>query len=86
MNDEQIFELAEKIGFQDDFGRWNFTSENLLDFVFMVQKAEREACALICENMERNGNWITKAEAAAAIRVRGTDAAIVAEVGIWGEK
>ena len=42
MTDEQVFELAEKIGFQDDFGRWNFTSENLLDFVFMVQKAERE--------------------------------------------
>jgi hypothetical protein len=42
MNDEQIFELAEKIGFQDDFGRWNFTSEGLLDFVFMVQKREWE--------------------------------------------
>ena len=33
--------------------------------------AEREACALICENMERNGAWITKTEAAAAIRARG---------------
>ena len=32
---------------------------------------EREACALICENMERNGDWITKTEAAAAIRARG---------------
>jgi len=49
MNDEQIFELAEKIGFQDDFGRWNFTSENLLDFVFMVQKAEREWVGLTKE-------------------------------------
>jgi len=42
MTDEQVFELAEKLGFQDDFGRWNFTSEGLLDFVFMVQKAEQE--------------------------------------------
>ena len=50
MTDEQVFELAEKIGFQDDFGRWNFTSENLLDFVFMVQKAEREACAKLCDD------------------------------------
>ena len=33
--------------------------------------AEREACAKLCENMERNGAWITKAEAAAAIRARG---------------
>jgi len=40
MTDEQVFELAEKIGFQDDFGRWNFTSEKLLDFVFMVHKRE----------------------------------------------
>ena len=45
MNDEQIFELAEKNGFQDDFGRWNFTDEELLDFVFMVHKAEREKIA-----------------------------------------
>jgi len=54
MNDEQVFELAEKIGFQDDFGRWNFPSENLLDFVFMVQKAEREACAKLCEDVKRD--------------------------------
>lgn len=45
MNDEQIFELAEKCAFQDDFGRWNFTDEGLLDFVFMVQKAESEKVA-----------------------------------------
>jgi hypothetical protein len=42
MTDEQVFELAEKIGFQDDFGRWNFTSEGLLDFVFMVKKAPEQ--------------------------------------------
>ena len=47
---------------------------------------EREACALICENMERNGAWITKTEAAQAIRARGIDAATVGEVGIWGEE
>jgi hypothetical protein len=33
--------------------------------------AEREACAKVCENMERSAIWITKAEAAAAIRARG---------------
>jgi len=54
MTDEQVFELAEKIGFQDDFGRWNFTSENLLDFVFMVQKAEREACAEMVEPLDES--------------------------------
>lgn len=49
MTDEQVFELAENIGFQDDFNRWNFTSENLLDFVFMVQKAKREWVGLTKE-------------------------------------
>lgn len=42
MTDEDIFQLAEKNGYLDDFGRWNFTDDGLLDFVFEVQKAERE--------------------------------------------
>ena len=86
MTNEQVFELAERNSFQDDSGCWIFKDEGLLDFVFMVQKAEREACALICENMGRNGDWITKTEAAAAIRARGIDGAKVGEVGVWGEK
>ncbi len=45
MKDEQIFELAESNGFQDDFGRWNFTDEELLDLVFEIQSAERERVA-----------------------------------------
>ena len=40
-------------------------------FAHLVAEAEREACAKVCENMERNGAWITKVEAAAAIRARG---------------
>ena len=54
--------------------------------VKQAQEDEREACALICENMERNGAWITKTEAAQAIRASGIDAATVGEVGIWGEE
>ena len=45
MNDEQIFELADKSSFQDDSGCWIFKDEGLLDFVFMVHKAEREKVA-----------------------------------------
>jgi len=78
MTDEQVFELAEKIGFQDDFGRWNFTSENLLDFVFMVQKAEREACVKVCdellEHTKKLGNndaMLTAISCAVAILARG---------------
>jgi hypothetical protein len=53
--------------------------------VDMAVLAEREACAKVCENMERNGAWITKTEAAAAIRARGIDGATVGEVGVWSE-
>lgn len=47
MNDEQIFELAEKCAFQDDFGYWNFKDEGLLDFVFLVQKSLGETVAWV---------------------------------------
>ena len=33
MANEEIFEAAEAHGYQDDFGRWNFTDDELLDFV-----------------------------------------------------
>jgi len=42
MKDEDIFELAETHGWQDDFGRWNFNDDGLVAFVLSVQRAERE--------------------------------------------
>lgn len=39
MTDEQIFDLAETHGWQDDFGRWNFTDDDLLDFVHELRQA-----------------------------------------------
>ena len=42
-----------------------------LEFVEGIRADEREACAKVCENIERNGAWVTKTEAAAAIRARG---------------
>ena len=45
MNDEQVFELAERNSFQDDSGCWIFKDEGFLNFVFMVHKAEREKVA-----------------------------------------
>jgi hypothetical protein len=41
------------------------------DAIRWAMRQEREACAKVCENFYRNGNWITKEEAAAAIRARG---------------
>jgi hypothetical protein len=33
MTNEEIFDTAEFYGWQDDFGRWNFTDEGLVNFV-----------------------------------------------------
>ena len=45
--------------------------EELERFAALVAAAEREACAKVVEAIERNGAWVTKLEAAAAIRARG---------------
>ena len=43
MNDKEIFDLAEKYGEWDDFGRWTFrTDDKLLRFVVAVQEAEKQ--------------------------------------------
>jgi hypothetical protein len=40
MTDEEIFDLAEKYGWQDDFGRWNFKDDGLIKFALAIKKAE----------------------------------------------
>jgi hypothetical protein len=49
----------------------HFNAHALERLVELARADEREACAKVCENIERNGHWITKAEAAEAIRARG---------------
>ncbi len=50
MTDEEIFDLADDYGaWQDDFGRWNFYPEGLIKFALALLKAEREACAKVCD-------------------------------------
>jgi len=79
MKDEDIFELAETHGWQDDFGRWNFNDDGLVAFVLSVQRTEREECAKLCfqdtglpmqlqtlKIIRAERNWI-----AANIRARG---------------
>ena len=49
---------------------------------------EREACAMLCEQLGMATNGINERnhECAAEIRARGIDGAKVGEVGVWGEK
>ena len=56
MTDEEIFDLAERHGWMDDFGRWNFKDDGLIGFALALLKAEREACAkLIVRECARIG-------------------------------
>jgi hypothetical protein len=40
MTDEEIFDLAETHGWQDDFGRWNFKDDGLIKFALAIKTAE----------------------------------------------
>lgn len=40
MTDEDIFEISERHGWQDDFGRWNFKDDGLINFALEIKKAE----------------------------------------------
>lgn len=65
-------ELVNDFTIMGDDGAVIFAMYDLfLEFVEEIRAEEREACAQVCENIERNGAWITKEEAAAAIRAGG---------------
>ena len=42
MTDEEIFDLAETHGWQDDFGRWNFKDDGLISFALEVLRLNAE--------------------------------------------
>ena len=69
--------MAREVGIEFD-PRWgtcytgNVQLERFAALAFAAGAAvEREACAQVVEAIDRNGAWVTKAEAAAAIRARG---------------
>jgi hypothetical protein len=69
---DKFDELVNDYTLVGDDGAVIFSSfDQFLEFVEEIRADEREDCAKVCENMERNGAWITKEEAAAAIRARG---------------
>ena len=69
MNQEDIIRMAREA--QLVYGSDEKPLESVTRFAALVAAAEREACAQVVEAIERNGAWVTKEEAAAAIRARG---------------
>jgi len=55
MTDEEIFDLAERHGWMDDFGRWNFKDDGLIRFALTLLNKEwvgltdDEVMGLTCE-------------------------------------
>ena len=72
MTREDIIKLAREANIKQAIEAPHLLMVHELErFAALVAAAEREACAKVCEAIERNGAWVTKAEAAAAIRARG---------------
>ncbi len=69
MSREDIIKLAREAGLA--YGSDEKPLNSVIRFAALVAEHERNACANVCEAIERNGAWVTKAEAAAAIRARG---------------
>ena len=67
MDQEQILKLAAeaKCPVRGHYDEPGCTPQELSRFATLVAAAEREACAKVCDGVNRDGNWF-----AAAIRAR----------------
>ena len=72
MTNDDIFQIAEANGWVDDFGRWNFTDDGLLDLVFQIRKAEIDGCAKAASDADLLGGFpdTTQKYIVAAIEAR----------------
>jgi hypothetical protein len=56
MTDEEIFDLADQYGWQDDFGRWNFKDDGLIKFALALLKAEQQPYKKLSEYVAQTSN------------------------------
>ena len=68
MNREEIIRMAREAGLA--YGSDEKPLGSVTRFAALVAASEREVCAQVVEAIDRNGAWVTKQEAAAAIRAR----------------
>lgn len=69
---EVIVMLSEAIDQDREYKSWHVSTKHLMIFAEMVQKIEREACALICDKEQEEWGWDSDVvNAAIAIRARG---------------
>ena len=71
MNREDIIRMAREANIKQAIETPHLLMVHELErFAALVAAAEREECAQVVEAIDRNGAWVTKQEAAAAIRAR----------------
>jgi len=66
----EAYDLADR-GDHEGYNAVKVMCSEVLELIAAAVAAEREVCAQVVEAIERNGAWVTKLEAAAAIRARG---------------
>ena len=73
MNRDDIIRMAREAGVVDEsFCRWGAYTDDLERFASLVAAAEREACARVCDEVDRR--YINQAEKCAErIRARGEE-------------
>ena len=68
---EQIIELGRKAGFSKHEGIITGGVSDLERFAALVAAVEREVCAKVCDEADKDSDWPIAANCAAAIRARG---------------
>ena len=70
MATKTTIEMAEACGIPE-FENNESQAENIMRFAELVRADEREACAKVCDEADKDSDWPTAANCAAAIRARG---------------
>lgn len=71
MTREEVIKMARQAGaIFDHMAEAEAVAPIFERFAALVAEYERNACAQVVEAIDRNGAWVTKEEAAAAIRAR----------------
>ena len=72
MTQDQIIQMLKKVVAENqNYTTWTVSTPHLVELVNRAVKAEREACAKVCDEFAKDSDWPTVDNCAAAIRARG---------------
>ena len=73
MTQDEIIEMSKQAGceFENEWGNYEFCIEDLEAFAKLVAAKEREACALVCDEVDKESQSQWPKRLATMIRARG---------------